>query len=83
MKTNEIKEALRSKGLTYSIIADSSDLTVARISQVITRASSSKLVAEVIAKAIEEPVEEVFPEMFVEQIKRQQAVENLRQRLAS
>jgi lambda repressor-like predicted transcriptional regulator len=86
MKTEEIKEALRNQGLTYSMVAEASDLTVPYISSIITRATTSMRVATIISKVIDKPVEEVFPEMFVTKItdeKRQVAVDQLRQRLAS
>lgn len=86
MKAEEIKEALRSQGLTYSMVAEASDLTVPYISSIITRATTSMRVATIISKVIDKPVEQVFPEMFISKVtdeKRQQVVEQLRQRLAS
>ncbi|WP_065204276.1 helix-turn-helix domain-containing protein [Shewanella woodyi] len=90
MKANEIKAALQERGLTYSMIADAAGIKIAHISAIINRHNKSMKVANIVAKAIDLPVEQVFPEHTAvlnqrkkEQERRQNAVNDLRQRLAS
>lgn len=83
MNRDEIKDALRAKSLTYSIISEASGFSPSAISQVISRSNKSKPIANVIAKSIDIPIEDVFPELFERQLKRQQTIESLRQTLAS
>lgn len=63
METHEIKEALKSKGLNYSIVADALGVSPQHVSRVASRRHLSYRVAKALAKSLGKDITEVFPDV--------------------
>ncbi|MDK1288514.1 DNA-binding protein [Pseudoalteromonas umbrosa] len=61
MKTDEIQQAIKSKGYTQRLIASALKVRESSVSQVINGHSYSSRIGNFIAQIIEKPVEDVFP----------------------
>ncbi|NKF51386.1 transcriptional regulator [Shewanella sp. WXL01] len=90
MKAQEIKDKLRDLGITLSILEEATGIKRSHFSQVINHHNKSMKVATTVAKAIGVPVEQAFPNHFevankrkAAKVLRQQAVAEVRERLAS
>ncbi|WP_339612322.1 helix-turn-helix transcriptional regulator [uncultured Pseudoalteromonas sp.] len=90
MKAQEIKQAIKAKGYTLSMLADALDVNLATVSGVVCGHTQSLRVAKAISKLLDKSVEEVFPHVesysrprFLKGEQRQQGVEELKQLLAS
>jgi len=62
MPPNEIRAALRAKGLSPAIIADAVGFSEAHVYHVISRRSRNRRIARALAQALGVPPEELFPE---------------------
>ena len=90
MKSQEIKQAIKAKGYTLSMLADALDVNLATVSGVVCGHTQSRRIAEAIAKLIEKPIYVVFPDVdsyaqpkLLKGALRQQGVDELKQLLAS
>lgn len=90
MKAQEIKQAIKLKGYSLSMLADALDVNLATVSGVVCGHTQSRRVANAISKLLDKPVEEIFPNVesysrpkFLKGALRQQGVEELKQLLAS
>ncbi|AGI35955.1 helix-turn-helix domain-containing protein [Mannheimia haemolytica] len=61
MNQQEIYQALKSKNLNASMIAEALGVSSQAVSNAIKQGKSSKRIAKAIAIAIEQPLEKVFP----------------------
>lgn len=85
MDQDEIYQALKSKGLSTSILADALDVSVPAIFNVIKKGRGSQRIANAISIAINKPLEQVFPyyaEKSGKQEARQEQVNQLKSRFA-
>lgn len=83
MDQDEIYQALKSKGLTTSILADALDVSVPAIFNVIKKGKGSQRIASAISIAINKPLEQVFPyyaKKLEKQETRQEQVNQLKSR---
>ena len=62
MTRAEIAEALRAKGITYSIIAEALDVSRQHVQNVVSGFTFSDRVARAIANVLDVEVEKLFPE---------------------
>ncbi|WP_105198980.1 helix-turn-helix domain-containing protein [Pseudoalteromonas sp. T1lg10] len=63
MNATEIKQALIKKGYSLSIVASVLGVSLAHVSSVVNRHTTSNRIAAAIAKVIEKDVNEVFPDV--------------------
>ena len=61
MHPEQIKAAMRMKGITCAVIADDLGVSGSMVSRVISRETTSARVAKRIAQVVGKPVEELFP----------------------
>lgn len=61
MHPEQIKAAIRMKGMTAAMIADDLEVSQSSVSHVINKRSHSERIEEFIAILIEKPREELFP----------------------
>lgn len=61
MDQEEIYQALKSKGLNTSILAEALDVSIQAVSSAIKKGKGSQRIANAISIAIDKPLEQVFP----------------------
>jgi Ner family transcriptional regulator len=64
MNATEIKAAIRQKGFSSALIAETLKTSPNAVSGVINRHTTSKRIAAAIAKIIDKPVTEIFPDVI-------------------
>ncbi len=62
MNGQQIHQALKSNGITYTDIAKASGVAISTVSLVANGKSSSRRVALALAAALDKPIETVFPD---------------------